>query len=120
MNNRHKELADVQVFARAVAERRGWVLNPDTEFRDRILGGLATNYNRYGFFLCPCRDGDGDRVAEKDIACPCAYAGPDVAEHGHCFCALYLAPDCAARVQQGASLAGIPERRNAPAGSSGN
>jgi ferredoxin-thioredoxin reductase catalytic subunit len=95
-------------FAAAVAAHQGWELNPDTELRDMVLRGLRTNHNRYGFFMCPCRDSDGDPVKDKDIRCPCAYAKPDITEHGQCYCGLYLAPGFSAAGRRAES---IPERR---------
>ncbi|NCN04063.1 MAG: ferredoxin:thioredoxin reductase [Spirochaetales bacterium] len=108
MNQKLKTPADSALFVQKVAEKQGWVPNPDEEFRKKIEAGLAENYNRYGYFLCPCRDGDGDRQADKDITCPCDYNVPDQKEYGHCFCGLFLSPEFAAT---GAPLQGIPERR---------
>ena len=91
-----------------VAEKQGWVLNPDPKFLAKIVDGLKTNYNRYGYFMCPCRDGDGDHQTDKDIVCPCTYNLPDQAEFGHCFCGLYLAKTFAIT---GQPITAIPERR---------
>lgn len=93
---------------RNVAERQSWVLNPDEEFRRKIEEGLATNLERYGYLLCPCRDGDGERQAERDITCPCDYAKADIAEYGHCFCGLFMSP---AFASSGKTVSPIPERR---------
>lgn len=91
-----------------VARHQGWVRNPDTELTRRIEAGLLVNHQRYGYFLCPCRDGDGDRTADKDIVCPCTWAQADIDEYGQCFCGLYLAPDWQERQVKPGS---IPERR---------
>lgn len=93
----------------AVANKKGWVKNPDNDFRLQIEQGLLKTWNRYGYFLCPCRDGDGNREADHDIICPCAYASSDIQEFGHCFCGLYLSPDFAASKKK---PQGIPERRS--------
>lgn len=93
---------------RAVAEHQGWALNADDAFLDDLADGLARNYNAYGYYLCPCRDGDADREADRDIICPCDYARPDIGEHGHCFCGLFLSREFARR---GATPHPIPERR---------
>ena len=103
-----KTEADTLAFASAVAAKQGWVLNPDTEFRDMIISGLATNHGRYGFFMCPCRDSDGDPVKDKDLRCPCLYARADIVEFGQCYCGLYLSEDFVASGRQPES---IPERR---------
>ncbi len=103
-----KDLEATSHFADMVAAKQGWVLNPDTEFTSSLLEGLTINWNRYGYFLCPCRDTEGSASADRSVICPCSFAKADIQEHGHCFCALYLRPDFAA---SGKSPIGIPDRR---------
>lgn len=95
-------------FIQNVARKRGWVANPDDSFRSILAEGLATNVNRYGYYLCPCRDGDGEKAADRDIVCPCIYAEPDIQEHGQCFCGLFLSEE---RSRSSEPLTQIPERR---------
>lgn len=92
----------------AVARHQGWALNRDEAFLSDLADGLARNYGTYGYFLCPCRDGDGDRSEDADIVCPCDYAVPDQEEYGHCFCGLFLTKTFA---ESGTSPRPIPERR---------
>lgn len=99
---------DAHAFIRNVARVRGWVANPDQTFRGLLAEGLTANRERYGYYLCPCRDGDGDRKADRDIVCPCVYAKQDVEEHGQCFCGLFLSPE---RAQNPEPPHQIPERR---------
>ena len=108
MSNKQKTWEETARFVYQVAEYRGWVVNPDKEFVDDIIDGLKANYNRYGYYLCPCRDGDGDREADKDIICPCEYNVPDQKEYGHCFCGLFLSQEFA---DSGEEVRPIPERR---------
>ena len=61
MKPREKSTSDTRAFISAVAAKNGWRVNPDADFTDQIVAGLTQNYNRYGYFLCPCRDGDGQR-----------------------------------------------------------
>jgi ferredoxin-thioredoxin reductase catalytic chain len=103
-----KDFENTDLFARMVAQKQGWKLNPDREFYGMLIEGLAKNYNRYGYFLCPCRDTEGSREEDDDVICPCAYARPDIAEHGHCYCSLYLSPEFSA---SGQATRAIPERR---------
>ncbi len=103
-----KTHAEVMRFATMVAAKQGWVLNPDASFVELLVEGLGTNWNRYGYFLCPCRDTEGSREADATVICPCSYARKDVEEHGHCYCALYLGRDFAAA---GRTPSGIPDRR---------
>lgn len=77
-------------FAELIARKQGWSLNPDNDFLTDLLDGLAKNNERYGFFLCPCRDSWADRDKDKDIKCPCAYAREDIEEYNKCFCGLFV------------------------------
>jgi ferredoxin-thioredoxin reductase catalytic chain len=97
-------------FTRMVAAKQGWILNSDIEFYDSLVEGLMANWNRYGYFLCPCRDTEGSREADKASICPCTWSRSDVVEHGHCFCALYLSSAFAA---SGRTPGAIPDRRYA-------
>ena len=108
MSANHKTTENALQFVRAVAGHQGWAVNEDEQFLGDLADGLARNYNSYGYFLCPCRDGDGDRNADRDIICPCDYAPPDLSEYGHCFCGLYLSQEFA---RSGSSPRPIPERR---------
>ena len=106
MKERSQE--DTLRFIDKAAAHNGWVPNPDRDFVGVLAEGLTTNANRYGYYLCPCRDGDGDRREDKDIVCPCVYAAADVAEYGHCFCGLFLSPE---KARENAQVSQIPERR---------
>jgi ferredoxin-thioredoxin reductase catalytic chain len=108
MDAKHKTPDDAKAFIRAVAEKNGWVINPEDDFVGQIAKGLAVNYNTYGYYLCPCRDGDGAREADQDIICPCEYLRADHEEYGHCLCGLFLSSRFAATGQEPRS---IPERR---------
>lgn len=100
-----RSLQDTHNFIVKAAQHNGWKPNPDTEFVATIAAGLTTNVNRHGYYLCPCRDGDGDRKLDKDIVCPCVYAAPDIDQYGQCFCGLFVSTDHQGPVRQ------IPERR---------
>lgn len=103
-----EELADTRKFARMVAEHQGWKLNPDEQFLKDLIEGLHTNKERYGYYLCPCRLGSGEKEKDKDIICPCDYSKPDIAEYGHCYCSLYLSPEF---FDSGKTPSSISERR---------
>lgn len=99
---------DALTFMRMVAGKQGWKLNPDSELVGILAEGLAKNFNRYGYFSCPCRDADGVRVKDKDIICPCEYCLPDQKAFGHCYCGLYLTAEF---FDSGMAPSSIPERR---------
>jgi ferredoxin-thioredoxin reductase catalytic chain len=103
-----KSTQDTAVFASMVAKKQGWIINRDVGFTASLIEGLTVNFNRYGYYLCPCRDSEGSRTTDADVICPCTYAKEDVASAGHCFCALYLSPDFA---DSGQEPSGIPDRR---------
>jgi ferredoxin-thioredoxin reductase catalytic chain len=104
-----KDFAQTMNFAAMVAAKQGWLRNPDAEFTGSLIEGLTTNWNRYGYYLCPCRDTEGSREADAKVICPCAPSWKDVEERGHCYCALYLSP---AFVASGKAPSSIPDRRS--------
>ena len=95
-------------FAAMVAKKQGWKVNPEADFTSMLVEGLTVNWNRYGYYLCPCRDSEGSREADADLVCPCQSSWEDIAEYGHCYCARYLSPGFA---ESGRSPSGIPDRR---------
>ena len=112
MGMAEKTLEAVRKFTEMVSAKQGWVLTPDEAFYGDLAEGLRTNWNRYGYFLCPCRDTEGSREADADVLCPCVYAKGDIERYGHCFCSLYQSAEFAG---SGAAPAGIPERRGSGA-----
>lgn len=105
---RERSIEETRRFVRRVADRGGYVVNPDSEHTEHLIDGLNRNVNRLGYYACPCRDAAGDRTADRDICCPCVYNEPDQAEYGHCFCALFLSREFA---ESGKTPTQIPERR---------
>jgi ferredoxin-thioredoxin reductase catalytic subunit/predicted Zn-ribbon and HTH transcriptional regulator len=100
----------VRQRAEADAKTNGYYLNSDPEFLKDLLEGLKRNEERYGYPSCPCRLASGKFELDRDIFCPCDYRDPDVAEHGCCYCALYVRKD----LYEGKSpILPIPERRPA-------
>ncbi len=93
---------------RKVQEPKGFFFNNDRERVFDLLEALLANKERYGYMVCPCRLAAGDRDADRDIICPCAYREPDVAEFGSCYCNLYVSE---AWNQREISEEYIPERR---------
>jgi ferredoxin-thioredoxin reductase catalytic chain len=73
-------------------EPKGYYFNRDRERVYDLLSGLLLNRERYGYMCCPCRLASGNRDADRDIICPCAYREADVREYGSCYCNLYVSP----------------------------
>ena len=103
-----KTVEDAKLLTKMVAKHQGWELTRDEKLLQILREGLTTNWNRYGYFSCPCRLADGIKETDKDIICPCVYAWPDIDEYGYCYCGLYLSTEFFAAGQPTSS---IPERR---------
>jgi ferredoxin-thioredoxin reductase catalytic subunit len=89
-----KSLDEVRAYAERIAEKKGWKLTGRRDMLEHLLNGLMENFNRYGYYNCPCRDSQDDRKKDRDIICPCLYAREhDVDEHGYCYCALFFRKD---------------------------
>lgn len=103
-----KDIEQVRTFTRMVAEKQGWVLNPDPEFYGSLVEGLRANWNRHGYFLCPCRDSEGGKEEDRNSICPCVWSRADIEKYGHCYCALYCSKTF---VESGREPSGIPDGR---------
>jgi len=75
---------------RPIQEAKGNYFNADMEMTMDLVRALLVNKERYGYMACPCRLAGGTFALDRDIVCPCAYRDADVAEHGACFCGLYV------------------------------
>ena len=102
-----KTFEDVQKYVERISSRKGWKLNSDKETLNDLIEGLLDNFNRLGYYNCPCRDSQEDNQLDKDIICPCRYAEPDIDEYGYCYCSLYTRADFG----QNQPIKMIPERR---------
>ncbi len=108
MAPQNKTPEQTRTFVAMVAEKQGWKLNPEADFVGMLVDGLTVNFNRYGYYSCPCRDADGVREKDRDIVCPCDYCRPDQREYGHCYCGLYLTREF---FESGKKPEPLPERR---------
>ena len=107
MSSKTKE--NTLIFVSMVANKQGWKITHDQEILDIILEGLTKNFNRYGYYSCPCRLASNNKEKDKDIICPCIYSRPDIKEYGHCYCGLYMSNAFFDTKKMPHS---IPERRN--------
>ena len=101
-------LEKVALFTRNAADKNGWLVNPDDDFRESVVEGLFSNYEQFGYLQCPCREAWGERERDRDVICPCDYCDSDVEEYGHCYCGLYVSESF---VKSGKEPSSIPERR---------
>ncbi len=102
-----KSYVDVKEYITRISKKNGWKLNTDQESLNDLIQGLQDNFNRLGYYNCPCRDSQEDPQLDRDIICPCRYAEPDIKEYGYCYCTLYSRID----YDQNQSMRMIPERR---------
>ena len=94
------------------ADRNNYFLCPDPELLEDLFDGLAANEGQYGYASCPCRFSSGVKTYDSDIVCPCEYRDVDVAEHGACYCGLFVSQDIRDNPKK---LGSVPERRPAEA-----
>jgi ferredoxin-thioredoxin reductase catalytic subunit len=93
---------------RPFQEAKGNYFNADPAMTLALLESLLVNKERYGYMACPCRLASGDFELDRDVVCPCVYRDEDVAEHGTCYCGLYVSK----AIHDAASPTPvIPERR---------
>lgn len=102
-----KSFEDVKEYVERISNRKGWKLNGDQETLRDLIEGLLENFNRLGYYNCPCRDSQEDNQLDRDIICPCRYAEPDINEYGYCYCSLYIRTD----FDQNEPIKMIPNRR---------
>ncbi len=102
------ETEDLYNRLKKAQEPKGYFFEKDKERVIELLEALILNKNRYGYMVCPCRLASGDREADKDIFCPCAYREEDVREYGSCYCNLYVSKDWN---EETIPHAYVPERR---------
>lgn len=102
------DIEKTKKYVKMVADHRKWLLQSDDTMFNELITGLAVNLERFGYRSCPCRLATGEKEKDRDIICPCKYAEPDIEEHGHCYCALFLSEGF---VKKSESSKKIPERR---------
>ncbi len=86
-----------------VADRFGYVLNPDEKGLNRILTYMTENNARYGSYFCPCKQHYPiDRSA--DPVCPCPTFEEEIAQNGHCECHVFFDSVAAENVRRSEGL----------------
>ena len=99
---------DINDFIQNSADKNGWSIQPDEAFLKTVKDGLEKTLGAFGYYLCPCRDGWGNRFKDRDITCPCDYAAEDIKTFGYCYCGLFFSKEAAA---SGKIPEAIPDRR---------
>jgi ferredoxin-thioredoxin reductase catalytic subunit len=74
--------------ARDLADESGWILNPDVERLQKVVGLMTMNHNETGRYFCPCKQSHPLDTA-RDVTCPCQDLSAEMQADGHCFCRLF-------------------------------
>jgi len=102
-----KSITDVENYVKNISKRNNWILNKDPVTFDDLVEGLQQNFNRLGYYNCPCRDSVNNNRLDNDIICPCRYSEQDIQEFGYCYCTLYFD----SKLDSSKKVPMIPERR---------
>jgi ferredoxin-thioredoxin reductase catalytic chain len=79
-------------FLSRFESKTGTILNPDPDVRNRVMLGLAKNYDRSGRPLCPCvhhPDKEIDLSNREPHICPCH----EMRDCKFCHCLLFVSPN---------------------------
>jgi ferredoxin-thioredoxin reductase catalytic subunit len=95
MNQWTKHDAEYQALSNKVTELATWnryVLNPDRERIEKVVGLMTENLVASGKMFCPCKQSHPLNPA-VDVTCPCPEWKADIERNGHCFCRLFYRAD---------------------------
>lgn len=71
-----------------IAQENGYVLNPDKERIQKVVGLMTMNHNELKRYYCPCKQSH-PLNPQEDVLCPCPVLDEEVKKDGHCFCRLF-------------------------------
>ena len=71
-----------------LAEKNGYILNPDDERLKKVVGLMTMNHNEFGKYYCPCKQSHPLNI-ENDVLCPCEPWEEEIVNDGMCFCKLF-------------------------------
>jgi ferredoxin-thioredoxin reductase catalytic subunit len=72
-----------------IAQEHNYLLNPDLERLQKVVGLMTMNHNEFGKYYCPCKQSH-PLDPQKDVLCPCSPLADEVKNDGHCFCKLFF------------------------------
>jgi ferredoxin-thioredoxin reductase catalytic subunit len=94
-------------FARKIADKNGYDLNPDVTQLNRLFRHLAENRKNYGKSFCPCKQ-HFPVQPNIDPVCPCSTFHDEIEQQGHCECHLFYSQEAAEqRRKRPGLLAGV-------------
>lgn len=71
-----------------IAANKGFILNPDGERVQKVVGLMTVNLVKAGNYFCPCKQSH-PLDTTKDLCCPCPTWEEEIQKDGHCFCKLF-------------------------------
>jgi len=83
-------------YLKAVADKLGYVLNPNDKALSQTASYMAANKQTYGRRFCPCKQ-HYPVDQSVDPVCPCPEFQDEIIRDGHCECHIFF--DKAAAVQ---------------------
>ncbi len=70
------------------AVKNGYILNPDKERLNKVVGLMTRNFREFGKYYCPCKQ-HHPLDPETDPLCPCEELHEEITENGHCTCKVF-------------------------------
>ncbi|MCK5132596.1 MAG: ferredoxin:thioredoxin reductase [Candidatus Sabulitectum sp.] len=75
--------------SKGIAEKGGYILNPDEERVEKVIGLMTMNFAAEGNYYCPCKQSH-PLDTRKDVLCPCPEIKQEIDAEGMCFCKLFF------------------------------
>jgi len=72
-----------------IAEKSGYLLNPDLARVQKVVGLMTMNLMDTGYYYCPCKQSHPLNT-KKDVLCPCPGIKKEIDSDGMCFCRLFF------------------------------
>jgi len=100
MNESHCITTD---YLLKVADRFGYVLNPNAKTLGLITGYLEENKSKHGKYYCPCKQHHPVDV-KQDPICPCSTFKDEITKNGCCECHVFFDEEAAEKVRKSVGL----------------
>jgi ferredoxin-thioredoxin reductase catalytic subunit len=100
MNERQTEIIE---YLKEVADRFGYVLNPDARTLNLVAGYMADDKAKQGQYFCPCKRHYPLDIL-KDPVCPCSTFEAEIRRNGHCECHVFFDSEAAAKARRAEGL----------------
>jgi ferredoxin-thioredoxin reductase catalytic subunit len=75
-----------------VAEKKGYIFNPNQDWVEQIIRLMTKNKAEYGKYYCPCKQ-HHPVDTQTDVVCPCPTMAEEIERDGFCHCRLFCTED---------------------------